>query len=503
MMGAAKLSLADKNRAKIWKWAALALRDAACAGAFPLPFIDDETGRQSILFVRGREAILLLAARDEQIAVLCPSGDGESFGESVSDRELRTAEMMPRILAAVAPARRPAPNADERVARVFSVLAHMAASTGAKVVTRDGEWVIEQLSLSPSGIARHEAGAFAVVCSDAGAQADAEELERFATGDMHPRSILGAQTTLPRPAGVVPFDSHVLSMPDGSVVFSGTPILRWVPGDGVRQVATTGEVVACWTPAGTTHSWLLLEDGVVVSLVDGSTSKPLPPGARFVAARAVVAWTPGGDQMWLTKPDVAEPRDIVSCSRAVGAAPESEDWKGIRRFLLDDGEKLLATYEYKGAEFVELDASGRSAAAWGAGIASGYGRGRLYRQRGRWFAIVKSCGVVLIDRQENKRWVSPREQDILFAQTRVAFSPRGDFLLVLGDDTLYAVTLDDLALRRLVRAPDVKDIIEYPNGFCLVSEATCALVPADAIEPVVHGAEVVQWMVRERCDGSE
>jgi hypothetical protein len=132
---------------------------------------------------------------------------------------------------------------------------------------------------------------------------------------------------------------------------------------------------------------------------------------------------------------------------------------------------------------------------WNASMASGYGHVQRYRQRGRLIVVVKTSGLVVVDRDADERWLL---RDC-FQHGCAAFAPSGQWLLVVGDETLYALTLGDHVLRRLVTVPGVLDVVEHPDGFLLLGTDSATLVDATMLDAVVQRAPEVARLVVEKC----
>jgi hypothetical protein len=70
---------------------------------------------------------------------------------------------------------------------------------------------------------------------------------------------------------------------------------------------------------------------------------------------------------------------------------------------------------------------------------------------------------------------------------------------VVGDYTLYALTLDDHTLRRLVAVPGVVDVVGHPDGFLLLRADAATVVEGSMLERIVSRAPVVARFVSEDC----
>ena len=482
------IDAARKNRSKIWKWALLVMeRDPSLASVLLAAVGRDGQG---ILLNRGGQAVLLLHAGPDEISVSCPTGEKAAWTLPVHGPELRTKDVLPRVLGTIGGASlADPPQLSRTVHRTFEVLGRWTRQSGLAVGTLAGDWVAGRTSVSPSGVARRATGEIAVINGAGLAEDDASLLKDFAETGHHPRRVDLARTPTPPP--LLPPDgatTTALSLPDGSVVFGSSAAFRWRPGGDVEQLPMSGTVVGCWSPPGGGDTWVLTSEGQAWSSTSGRVLSPLPAGGSFLAAGARVAWSAAERAVSLTDPEVSSPEQIAQRSRVIPPPPTGDSWV---RFLFDDRGHLLWFHGYKDNVVAAFDPETLQWCTWDAGQRStlgGYGHVGGYDHARGLVTIVKTQSLLLLDRAQEMLWSFVPERR--FKHTRAAFSPSGDWILVLGDDALYALTLHDHRLRRLMRVNDVVDVVSHPRGFVLLGNREVVLLDSRAFDGVLADAAV-------------
>lgn len=491
------MTFVAKNRGKIWKWARLLLDEKEVGPLQLVPLASEGIDRQEILVMRAGAPVLTLGSDAQHLTVTCPTGERPSWTLPVTGDELRTKDVMPRIIATLPPMPRAMQGIDApaTTAGPFSVVGRFAAKTGRNVGTRLGDYVCGRISVSSAGLARRSTGELAAV--DAGD--DAVLLERFYDAGVHPRVIPTTHIAGIHGGVGTNLTPRVIALADGSVVTSGEPVRRWTPEQGVRELPVSGEVIGCWTPRGGARR-LMLEDGTAVSLDDQQVARvPLPHGASIIAVGDRLAWRDADNRIWRTAIDALGPTEALVHPQHLGEF-RGDGHEGCYRFQLDDNGTVLVYSGYKDNgvfHFVESTEGHFMLRCWGAGITSGYGHVQRYCRHREHVVIVKTAGLVHLDLAAQRRWRLPDANHELFHHTSAAFAPSGRWLLVLGDETLYALTLGDHLLRRLIAVPGVLDVVGHPEGVLLLSADGATLLRTATLEAFVERAPVVARFVDE------
>jgi len=154
-------------------------------------------------------------------------------------------------------------------------------------------------------------------------------------------------------------------------------------------------------------------------------------------------------------------------------------------FLIYSGYKDNAVEEL--VDYVE---GGGRFRFWNTKNAPGYGYVERYCRQRNLVAVVATTGFVLVDTRSNQLWQKYQTSIPPFEHTCVAFTPSGEWLLVLGDETLYALTLDDHVLRRVIKAPGVVALAGHRDGVLLLAADNVTLLETAMLVLDVKVAEM-------------